>query len=88
MVGRKYIGESCPNTACLPSKNLIHNAKVASYFRHRKEFGITHNGFTIDMSGDRDRKRKMVSGMNEMYLENYRKTGAECLHAQTRCEEL
>ena len=88
MVGRKYIGESCPNTACLPSKNIIHSAKVASYFRHRKEFGITHNGFTIDMSGVRDRKRKMVSGMNKMYLENYKKTGAECLHAQTRCEEL
>jgi hypothetical protein len=46
------------------------------------------NGFTIDMSGVRDRKHKMVSGMNEMYLENYRKTGAECLHAQTRCEEI
>jgi len=40
------------------------------------------------MSGVRDRKRKMVSGMNEMYLENYRKTGAECLHAQARCEEI
>ena len=26
--------------------------------------------------------------MNEMYLENQRKTGAECLHAQTRCEEI
>jgi len=88
VIDRKYIGRSCPNIVCLPSKNIIHNAKVASYFRPSKEFGITHNGFTIDMSGVRDRKRKMVSGMNEMYLENYRKTGAECLHAQTRCEEI
>src|SRR5258708_9986236 len=29
------------------------------------------------MSGVRDRKRKMVVGLNEMYMENYRKTGAE-----------
>jgi pyruvate/2-oxoglutarate dehydrogenase complex dihydrolipoamide dehydrogenase (E3) component len=29
------------------------------------------------MSGVRERKRKMVSGLNEMYLENYRKTGAQ-----------
>src|SRR5438105_10209347 len=77
VVERKYIGGSCPNIACLPSKNIIHSAKVASYFRRSKEFGITHNGFTIDMSGVRDRKRKMVSGMNEVYLENYGKTGAE-----------
>jgi pyruvate/2-oxoglutarate dehydrogenase complex dihydrolipoamide dehydrogenase (E3) component len=76
-IDRKYIGGSCPNIACLPSKNIIHSAKVASYFRHSKEFGITHNGFTIDMSGVRERKRKMVRGMNEMYLSNYEKTGAE-----------
>lgn len=26
VVERKYIGGSCPNIACLPSKNLIHSA--------------------------------------------------------------
>jgi pyruvate/2-oxoglutarate dehydrogenase complex dihydrolipoamide dehydrogenase (E3) component len=77
VVDRKYIGGSCPNVACLPSQNIIHNAKVASYFRRSKEFGITHDGFTVHMPGVRDRKRKMVSGLNDMYMENYRKTGAE-----------
>ena len=77
VIERKYIGGSCPNIACLPSKNIIHSAKVASYFRRSQEFGIAHNGFTIDMSGVRERKRTMIRGMNEMYLENYKKTGAE-----------
>jgi pyruvate/2-oxoglutarate dehydrogenase complex dihydrolipoamide dehydrogenase (E3) component len=77
VVERKYIGGSCPNIACLPSKNIIHSAKVASYFRRSKEFGIAHNGFTVDMSGVRERKRMMVRDLNEMYLDNYRKTGAE-----------
>lgn len=77
VVDRKYIGGSCPNIACLPSKNIIHSAKVASYFRRSKEFGIAHDGFTVDMSGVRERKRNMVSGLNAMYLENYRNTGAE-----------
>src|SRR3989442_987305 len=77
VVDCKYIGGSCPNIACLPSKNVIHSAKVASYFRRSKEFGIAHDGFTIDMSGVRDRKRKMVAGLNEMYMQNYRTTGAE-----------
>src|SRR5262250_753267 len=78
-VDRKYVGGSCPNIACLPSKNIIHSAKVASYFRRSEEFGITHAGFTINMAGVRDRKRKMVSGLNEMYLDNYRKSGAELI---------
>jgi pyruvate/2-oxoglutarate dehydrogenase complex dihydrolipoamide dehydrogenase (E3) component len=29
LVERKYLGGSCPNIACLPSKNFIHSAKVA-----------------------------------------------------------
>lgn len=49
VIDRKYIGGSCPNIACLPSKNVIHSAKVASYFRRSKEFGILHDGFTIDV---------------------------------------
>lgn len=84
VIDRKYIGGSCPNIACLPSKNIIHSAKVASYFRRGREFGVAHDGFKIEMSGVRDRKRKMVSGLNQMYLENYRKTGAELIFGTGR----
>src|SRR4030095_10289633 len=45
VVERKYIGGSCPNIACLPSKNIIHSAKVASYFRRSEEFGIPSRDF-------------------------------------------
>ena len=77
VIDRKYIGGACPNIACLPSKNIIHSAKVASYVRRSKEFGIANARFTVDMSGVRERKRKMIRGLNEMYLETYRNTGAE-----------
>ena len=36
------------------------------------------------MTGVRNRKRKMVSGLNEMYLENYKKTGAELIMGSGR----
>jgi pyruvate/2-oxoglutarate dehydrogenase complex dihydrolipoamide dehydrogenase (E3) component len=84
VIDQKYIGGSCPNIACLPSKNIIHSAKVASYFHRGEEFGIVHGGFTIDMSGVRDRKRKMVSGLNQMYMENYKKTGAQLIFGTGR----
>jgi pyruvate/2-oxoglutarate dehydrogenase complex dihydrolipoamide dehydrogenase (E3) component len=79
VIDSKYIGGSCPNIACLPSKNIIHSAKVSSYIRRSQEFGISHDGFAIDMSGVRGRKRNMVTGLNKMYLENYRHTGAELI---------
>src|SRR5262245_21623308 len=64
LIERKYIGGSCHNIACMPSKNIIHSAKVASYVRRSKEFGITIDGFRIDMSAVRDRKRRMVSHLD------------------------
>jgi pyruvate/2-oxoglutarate dehydrogenase complex dihydrolipoamide dehydrogenase (E3) component len=79
VIERKYIGGSCPNIACLPSKNIIHSAKVASYFRRSEDFGIAKDGFRVDMSAVRGRKRRMVSGLNDMYLDNYKKTGAELI---------
>src|ERR1700758_850095 len=79
VVDRKYIGGSCPNIACLPSKNIIHSAKVASYVRHGNDFGIGTSDMRIDMSAVRERKRKMVSGLNQMYLDNYTHTGAELI---------
>src|ERR1700740_3012901 len=77
VIDRKYVGGSCPNIACLPSKNIIHSAKVASYVRRSEEFGIARDSVTVDMLAVRDRKRRMVSGLNELYLGNYKKTGAE-----------
>jgi hypothetical protein len=49
VIERKYIRGSCPNIACLPSKNIIHSAKVASYLRRSQEFGILNRDFAVDM---------------------------------------
>jgi pyruvate/2-oxoglutarate dehydrogenase complex dihydrolipoamide dehydrogenase (E3) component len=77
VIERKYIGGSCPNIACLPSKNIIHTAKVVSYVCHSDEFGIPKRDFLVDMSVVRNRKRAMVASLNDVYMENYKKTGAE-----------
>jgi pyruvate/2-oxoglutarate dehydrogenase complex dihydrolipoamide dehydrogenase (E3) component len=79
VIDRKYVGGSCPNVACLPSKNILHSAKVASYVRRSQEFGLPKRDFTVDMSAVRDRKRRMVTSWNNVYLENYKKTGAELI---------
>ena len=79
VVERKYIGGSCPNIACLPSKNIIHSAKIASYFARSEEYGITKDNWRIDMTGVRDRKRKMVHGLVDMHLANFKASGAELL---------
>jgi pyruvate/2-oxoglutarate dehydrogenase complex dihydrolipoamide dehydrogenase (E3) component len=84
VVERRYIGGSCPNIACLPSKNIIHSAKVASYFSRSEEFGVRKDGFQVDMAGVRARKRQMVDGLVEMHLGNFKASGAELILGEGR----
>jgi len=79
IVERKYIGGSCPNIACLPSKNIIHSAKVASHFRRGAEFGIHSGSFTVDMAAVRQRKRDMVTGLVDIHLNNFKNSGSELI---------
>ncbi len=78
VVERKWVGGSCPNIACLPSKNIIHSAKVASFFSRSNEFGISKENDRINMAAVRERKRKMVSNIVDIFRDTfYTKTGAE-----------
>src|SRR2546427_3329325 len=82
VIERKYVGGSCPNIACLPSKNVIHSAMVASCFRRSEEFGITKGDWKINMAAVRERKRRMVAGLVDVHINNYRseerRVGKEC----------
>jgi pyruvate/2-oxoglutarate dehydrogenase complex dihydrolipoamide dehydrogenase (E3) component len=40
VIERRYIGGSCPDIACLPSKNIICSAKVAHSAKHAADFGL------------------------------------------------
>jgi pyruvate/2-oxoglutarate dehydrogenase complex dihydrolipoamide dehydrogenase (E3) component len=79
VVERKYVGGSCPNIACLPSKNIIFSAKVASLLRRREEFGLLSSGFEVDMGEVRERKRKMVSELVDLHVQKFKSSGAELI---------
>jgi pyruvate/2-oxoglutarate dehydrogenase complex dihydrolipoamide dehydrogenase (E3) component len=78
VIERKYVGGSCPNIACLPSKNIIHSAEVASFFKRSNEFGISKENVHINMAAVRERKRKMVRNVVDIFRDTYyTKSGAE-----------
>jgi len=79
VVDRKYVGGSCPNVACLPSKNVIYSAKVASLVGRHREFGIGTGPIAIDMARVYARKRKMVEGIVQVHLDKYHEAGDELI---------
>ena len=79
VVERRYIGGSCPNINCLPSKNEIWSAKVADLLHHAAQFGMVTGPVTLDMAKVRQRKREMVEGLVALHLDLYKKSGAELI---------
>jgi pyruvate/2-oxoglutarate dehydrogenase complex dihydrolipoamide dehydrogenase (E3) component len=43
IIERKWIGGSCPNIACLPSKNILHSADIAHETRMTHKHGMDVN---------------------------------------------
>jgi pyruvate/2-oxoglutarate dehydrogenase complex dihydrolipoamide dehydrogenase (E3) component len=84
LIERKLIGGACPNIACLPSKNVIHSAKVASLFRRAGEFGVQTGGFKVDMVAVRQRKRDMVDGLIKIHVANFKSSGTELIMGMGR----
>jgi pyruvate/2-oxoglutarate dehydrogenase complex dihydrolipoamide dehydrogenase (E3) component len=84
VVERALIGGSCPNIACLPSKNEIRSAKVADFLRRARAYGLRTGPVTTDMKGVRQRKRVMVDGLVEIHRKRFAASGLEFLLGEGR----
>jgi len=84
VVERRWIGGSCPNVNCMPSKNEIHSAKVASLVRHGAEYGARTGPVEIDMGTVRELKRHMVDRQIAAHLHNYEASGTELIMGSGR----
>jgi pyruvate/2-oxoglutarate dehydrogenase complex dihydrolipoamide dehydrogenase (E3) component len=84
VIERKLVGGSCPNIACLPSKNIIRSAKVASFAKRAEEFGLELGSLSVNMAGVQRRKRKMVEDLIQVHLDRYKASGAELIMGAAR----
>ena len=54
------LGGVCLNWGCIPSKALLKNAEIVSYFKRADEFGLKMDDFHADFSVAIERSRKVV----------------------------
>ena len=87
VIERRWIGGSCPNIACLPSKNEIWSARVAYLAHHAGQFGTVAGPVETDMAAVRQRKSDMVRREVEFHLQTYQATGAELIMGSGRFVE-
>jgi pyruvate/2-oxoglutarate dehydrogenase complex dihydrolipoamide dehydrogenase (E3) component len=84
VVERRWVGGSCPNIACMPSKNEIWGARVAYLVHHAGHFGTKTGPVSTDMARVRQRKREMVEREVAFHLEKYKSTGVELIMGSGR----
>jgi pyruvate/2-oxoglutarate dehydrogenase complex dihydrolipoamide dehydrogenase (E3) component len=84
VVERSMIGGSCPNVACLPSKNVIYSAKAVALVDPKLGLGVTTGQVRVDMPSVARRKRQMVEGLVEVHLANFEASGAELIMGEAR----
>src|SRR5215469_246161 len=84
VIERRWIGGSCPNINCLPSKNEIWSSKIADLVHHGSRFGVKPEYPPSNLEEVRRRKREMVEGLVAAHLELYKSTGAELLMGEAK----
>src|SRR5262249_49317900 len=87
IVERAMIGGSCPNVACLPSKNVIYSAKAVSLVHPKTGLGVVTGTIEVDMAGVARRKRQMGEDLVKVHVDNFNASGAELIMGEARFTE-
>src|ERR1700731_3960027 len=87
VVERAMVGGSCPNVACLPSKNVIYSAKAVSLVHPTRGLGVVTGNIRVDMAAVARRKWKMVNELVEVHLGKFKSSGAELVMGEARFTE-
>jgi len=63
LIEKRFIGGVCLNEGCVPSKALLHSAKILDYAKHGDAYGVTTTGASIDQKAVIARKNKVVRNL-------------------------
>jgi pyruvate/2-oxoglutarate dehydrogenase complex dihydrolipoamide dehydrogenase (E3) component len=86
IIERKWIGGSCPNIACLPSKSVIHAANLAHEARMTNKHGLEIPGaqsLKSNLQVVKKRKSEMVKAVNG-FQDLFEKFDVELIHGEGR----
>lgn len=80
VIEHKWLGGSCPNIACLPSKNFIFSADIAHQAKKYASTGLLNTtDVGVNMTAVLERKKEMVKGLIEMHEGVFEKSGSELI---------
>lgn len=77
------IGGECPNYACVPTKALLHTAKMYTHAKEAETFGIKTSGLSLQYQKIKEWKDLVVSRTGAAHgKESFQKDGIHVYHAK------
>jgi pyruvate/2-oxoglutarate dehydrogenase complex dihydrolipoamide dehydrogenase (E3) component len=61
LIEKKYLGGTCVNVGCTPTKTMVHRAQVAHYAREAARWGVNASNVSVDLA-------KIVAQKDEVVL--------------------
>ncbi|OJV14570.1 MAG: mercuric reductase [Dyadobacter sp. 50-39] len=63
LIEKRWVGGTCVNDGCSPTKAMVASAKAAWSARHNESLGVHAGSITVDLDEIRDRKSRIVHMM-------------------------
>jgi pyruvate/2-oxoglutarate dehydrogenase complex dihydrolipoamide dehydrogenase (E3) component len=74
VIERKYIGGTCINVGCTPTKTMFNSARVAYLSRRAGDYGVHTGPVAVDMTEVRARKQRVVESFRDGGLRSIKST--------------
>ena len=65
LVEEKYVGGTCVNVGCTPTKTMVASAEVAHLARHAQKYGVEVDNLTVDLLKVKERKQEIVTSFRD-----------------------
>lgn len=65
LIERRFMGGTCVNDGCQPTKTMVASARVAYLARRAADFGVSTGPVAVDMASVKARKEKIVHASRE-----------------------
>ena len=76
---KKALGGVCLNEGCIPTKTLLHSAKIYDYAKHGEDYGVKFVGAEINHAFVIERKERVVKTLVSGVASKLKKAGVEVI---------
>jgi len=84
LIERQFVGGSCINYGCTPTKTMVASARVAYLARRASDYGVQIGSVTVDMAAVRERKRKIVESFRSGSQKHVEAAGVDLIFGEAR----